>query len=193
MTCVIGLVDVGHGTSAIGAEQKHDIYMGADSAGVGGYSLRIRADEKVFIKDDFIFGFTSSFRMGQLIRYKFNIPDRTENQSTDDYIHTTFLDNLIECLKINGYATIDKNEIRGGTFLFGYRGRLYEVEDNFQIAKYNKPYASVGCGSNIALGCMYGLNNKLISPEDMIRISLDAAVEFSAGVRGPYHILKLEA
>ena len=39
MTCIAGLVD-----------SNGDIYIGGDSAGVAGYDLTIRADEKVFKK-----------------------------------------------------------------------------------------------------------------------------------------------
>ena len=45
MTCIIGLVE------------NSKVYIGGDSAGVAGYGLSVRADEKVFKKGDFIFGF----------------------------------------------------------------------------------------------------------------------------------------
>ena len=41
MTCIVGLV---HGGK---------VYMGGDSAGVGGYCLTVRADEKVFRNGEF--------------------------------------------------------------------------------------------------------------------------------------------
>ena len=64
MTCIVGL------------EHKGKVYIGGDSAGVAGYSLSVRADQKVFINGNFIFGFTSSFRMGQILRFGFNPPRR---------------------------------------------------------------------------------------------------------------------
>lgn len=52
MTCIVGYAVDGN------------VYMGGDSAGVGeGYSLQIRAEEKVFLKGSMIFGFTTSFRI----------------------------------------------------------------------------------------------------------------------------------
>lgn len=62
MTCIVGLVDQGN------------VWIGGDSAGVGGYDLMLRADQKVFRNGDFLMGFTSSFRMGQLLRYKLSPP-----------------------------------------------------------------------------------------------------------------------
>ena len=43
MTCIVGYRD------------DNNVYIAGDSAGVAGYSLQIRADEKVFRNKDFIF------------------------------------------------------------------------------------------------------------------------------------------
>lgn len=178
MTCIVGWSD------------NNNVWIGGDSAGVAGYSLMKRSDEKVFKKDEFIFGFTSSFRMGQLIRYKLNIPKIEENQDIDDYLYVKFLDAIIKCFKDNQYATIDNNEIIGGTFLLGFRGSLYRIEGDFQIGKPMLNFDAVGCGSNIALGCLYGIRNDTsINIEDKLRLSLCAAENYSAGVRGPFNII----
>lgn len=178
MTCIVGLVE------------NNNIYIGGDSAGVAGYSLQKRADEKVFKKDEFVFGFTSSFRMGQLIRYKLSIPKIEEGQDIDDYIYTKFIDAVIKCFKDNEFATINNNNVRGGCFLFGFRGRLYEVDSDFQIGKQYANFAAVGCGQDLALGCMYGISeNKNTNSKDKITKALEAAENYSAGVRAPFHIV----
>ena len=50
------------------------MYIGGDRAGVAGLSLTVRADEKVFQNGEFLMGFTTSFRMGQLLRYSLKPP-----------------------------------------------------------------------------------------------------------------------
>jgi hypothetical protein len=55
MTCIVGIVENGK------------VYMGGDAAGVNGYSVRVRKDPKLFKVGEFLFGYTSSFRMGQLL------------------------------------------------------------------------------------------------------------------------------
>ena len=52
MTCIVGL------------KKDYKIYIGGDTLGSNLYSKTVRMDDKVFIKDDMIFGFTSSYRMG---------------------------------------------------------------------------------------------------------------------------------
>ena len=62
------------------------LYIGGDSAGVGDLSVRIRKDPKIFEKSGMLFGYTSSFRMGQLLQYKLVIPGgKIENAILADF------------------------------------------------------------------------------------------------------------
>jgi hypothetical protein len=163
--------------------------MGADSAGVGGYYIERRKDEKVFINGDFIIGFTSSFRMGQLLRFTFSPPKIKENQDIYQFMVSDFVESVRQCLKSGGYTKIESNEETGGMFLVGYKGRLFTIAPDFQVGELLIDYASVGCGSDIALGSMYSTDGKPIT--ERIMTGLKAAEEFSAGVRGPFNILTL--
>lgn len=177
MTCIIGCINNG------------TVYMGADSAGVGGYYIERRKDEKVFLNGEFIIGFTSSFRMGQLLRFKFSPPKMKEGQDIYEFMVSDFVEGVRQCLKAGGYSKVDNNEETGGTFLVGYRGRLFTVAADFQVSELLGDYAAVGCGSDIALGSMYSSKGKVVV--ERIMTALEAAEEFSAGVRGPFNILKL--
>ena len=74
MTCIVGLVHEGV------------VYIGGDSAGVARLSLTVRADEKVFRNSDFLMGFTTSFRMGQLLRYSLKPPRRHPADDINQYM-----------------------------------------------------------------------------------------------------------
>ena len=180
MTCIVGLVE------------NNNVWLGGDSAGVSGYALTQRSDTKVFKKDDFIFGFTSSFRMGQLIRYKLKIPEITKKQTVEDYLHTTFIDAIIECFTSNKYATIHNNGVSGGIFLFGFKDKLYFVDNDFHIGESIHNFDAVGCGKDLALGCLHGIVATQMSPELQIEKALSAAETFSAGVRKPFTIISLK-
>jgi hypothetical protein len=117
--------------------------------------------------------------------------DRKENISDDDYLYGPFIKEIIKEFKTGGYAEIKDNVVRGGFFLFGYRGKLYEVESDFQIGKYVKNYCAVGCGSDYALGCLHGLENSKLLPKEKVTRALEAAEEFSAGVRRPFNIVSV--
>lgn len=182
MTCIVGYVD------------NDKIYMGADSAGSNGYSYQIREDKKVFINKNMIFGFTSSFRMGQLLQYSLNIPDHDPRDSDFKYLCTTFMDSVIDCFKSKGFASIKDGEVSGGNFLLGYKGNLYEIQSDYQVGKVMEPFASVGCGEDYAKGALYALkNNTDLTPKQKILLALDAAQANSTGVKGPFNVLLLEA
>lgn len=176
MTCIVGLVDNG------------DVYIGGDSAGVAGLSLSIRADEKVFGNGPFIMGFTTSFRMGQLLRYKFSPPDQSLHQGDMEYMVTSFIDAARRCFANNGFG--DKDASTGGTFLVGFNGILYTIESDFQVGLPAPGYDAVGCGADLALGAMYATDG--MPPEERINTALLAASTFSAGVSPPFTILRLE-
>ena len=118
MTCIVGLVDNGK------------VYIGADSVGANGNSASIRADRKVFFNDEYLIGFTTSFRMGQLLRYSFSPPKRShfvvgDNDTIERFMATTFIDSLRDCLKEGGFARKHEEAESAGQFLVGYRGQLF--------------------------------------------------------------------
>lgn len=87
MTCIVGLV---HGDT---------VYMGADSAGVSGLDLRLRKDSKVFLRGEFVMGFTTSFRMGQLLQHKFVPPQILDGVDPYDYM-PAFIDSVFEVRRV---------------------------------------------------------------------------------------------
>jgi ATP-dependent protease HslVU (ClpYQ) peptidase subunit len=176
MTCIVGLVEDGN------------VHIGGDSAGVAGLSVTVRADRKVFKNGDMIFGFTSSFRMGQLLRYSLIVPKRHPETDIDAFMHTTFIDAIRDCLKIGGFSRKENNEETGGCFLVGYAGRLFRIDVDFQIGESVEGYDSVGCGEDLALGSLFTTTDFDLTAKERILTALKAAEKFSGGVRSPFHI-----
>jgi len=179
VTCIVGLVD------------GNNIWMGGDSAGVGGHDLRIRKDVKIFkINDRFLFGYTSSFRMGQLLRFGFTPPEQSQKRGNYEYMCTDFIDSVRKRFKDGGYSLIKDNREEGGFFLVGYKGNLYQIEGDFQVGECADDFDSVGCGSSYALGALY-ITRKNKNPRDRILQALETAEYFSTGVKRPFVIEKL--
>jgi ATP-dependent protease HslVU (ClpYQ) peptidase subunit len=172
MTCIAGFLE----------GQK--IWMGADSAGVGGYSLTVRADQKLFKNGPMLFGFTGSFRMGQLLRYALTIPDHDPRVPIEKYMATNFVNAVRECLKTNGFSQVKNGVEEGGTFLVGYKRRLFCIFDDYQVAEAADAFDAVGCGHDIAKGALFATSH--LSGEERLRVVFQAAERYSAGVRGPF-------
>lgn len=184
MTCIVGYIE------------KQTVVIGGDSAGVSGLSIHKRKDAKVFQNGPFIMGFTSSFRMGQLLMSSsFKPPKQGKEQSDYDYMITTFINAVKDCYKQGGYTLKYRDgDDKGGTFLVGYKGVLYMVEDDFQVAIHHDNYIAIGCGSELAEGAMYALEQVTsteLSAVDKIKIALSAAANFSGGVEPPFNFVEM--
>lgn len=177
MTCIAGFVEDGA------------VWIGGDSAGVGGYSLTVRSDTKVFRNGPMLFGFTSSFRMGQLLRYALTIPDHDPRVDVEKYMATTFVDAVRECLKSHGFASKRNDAEEGGTFLVAYKGQLFCIFDDYQVARSADGFDAVGCGHDIAKGALFATPH--LSGRERVTLALQAAERFSGGVRGPFYVESL--
>lgn len=178
MTCIAGIVDQGI------------VWIGGDSAGVAGLSLMIRADEKVFRNDGMTFGFTTSFRMGDILRYQMLIPTRDANEDPRAYMVRKFIPVLRTVLREQGWLKKNNDREEGGTFLVGFAGRLFIVEDDLQVGEASDGYTAIGCAHDVAKGAIYTSQGQ--PAEVRIRTALLAAERHSAGVRGPFVILSSE-
>jgi len=178
MTCIVGVVEGGR------------VWIGGDSAGVAGYDLVVRADQKVFRNGPMLFGFTTSFRMGQLLRYALTVPDHHPRVPVEKFMTTTFIDSVRECLKTHGWASRHEERERGGTFLVGYKGQLFTVASDYQVGVSLVGFDAVGCGDQVANGALWASKNQ--PAEARVKLALEAAERFSAGVRGPFTVLALD-
>jgi ATP-dependent protease HslVU (ClpYQ) peptidase subunit len=179
MTCIAGFVENGV------------VWMGADSAGVAGYALTVRADQKLFRNGPMLFGFTSSFRMGQLLRHALEVPEQSPKLSVEKYMSTVFVDAVRECLKSHGWASKEKEQESGGTFLVAYRGRLFSIQDDYQVAEAADGMDACGCGQDVARGALYATAGAESGCARMQRV-LAIAERCSAGVRQPFVVEALD-
>lgn len=176
MTCIVGFSD------------GNKVYIGGDSAGVSGHDVTIRSDEKVFSNGPFLIGFTTSFRMGQLLRYELEIPPQPEGMDDFKYMVTVFIKAVRECLGKGGFLKKNNEVESGGSFLVGYKGKIYEVDDDYQVGTAADNIFAVGCGAKVALGAMYASSGE---PTERIRKSLEISEKLNGGVRSPFLIMTL--
>jgi ATP-dependent protease HslVU (ClpYQ) peptidase subunit len=179
MTCIVGLIENGR------------VWMGGDSAGVSGLDITVRADPKVFRNGHFLIGFTSSFRMGQLLAYKLRVPAMEPGEDVFRYMVTTVVDAVRECLKEGGYAQRSNDAETGGSFLVGFRGRLFSIQSDYQVCESSRGFHAIGCGADYALGSLASTAGQ--QGEERIRRALEIAELFSGGVRAPFRVDCLQA
>ena len=197
MTCIVAMTDGQH------------VVMGGDSAGVDGRDLYLRADAKVFLKGSYAIGFTTSFRMGQILRYETELPDLPQHldaESLERFFVTDFIPAVRRSFEQHGFAktarftTPDKpglsedGQVMGGIFLVGVAGQIFEIRGDYQLGRPVTPYSAVGAGAMVALGALRALEGvEGLSLRDRVTRALEAAEAYNAGVRGPFRLVELPA
>lgn len=174
MTCIAGIAQGGK------------VYMGADSMASNGQYRHITALRKVFQVGEFLIGYTSSFRMGQILQYQLVVRQQQDGETDERYMVVAFVEAVRDCLKVKGYAAVNSNTETGGDFLVGYRGCLYSVYSDFQVNHFTSGLGVCGAGDEYALAALVALHDWL--PEDRIRRALEISAELSAMVAAPFHI-----
>lgn len=170
MTCVVGLVS------------KGKVYIGADSLGSDGFTQQVRKEPKVFKNGEFLIGCTSSFRMIDILKWKFN-PPTVKDDNLHKFMVTEFVDAVRTLFVENGYS-ITSDDWKSGCFLIGVKGRLFSIERDFQV--YEQDFYAVGSGAYHALGSLY--TSKRNSPIKDIEKALETAEHFVTSVGRPFII-----
>lgn len=180
MTCIVAAKN-----------EKGEVWMGADSLGVcPSFRCSVRRDPKIFRNGSWLIGYTSSFRMGQLLMFN-KLPEPPEKkEELFPFMVSEFIPAIREILEQGGFTKKKDNQEEGGCFLVVHKNRIFKIEEDFQVAENLAPFDACGCGGDYALGAMYAMLDRRRKPEDMIQVALEAAQEFSAGVRAPFTILK---
>ena len=180
-------------TCIVAAKAKDgSIVMGADSAGSDSWSLIVLKDPKIYRVGSMLIGFTSSYRMGQLLGHSLSLPEHHADVPLEKYMATTFMDAVRSCLKNGGYAKTENSVESGGTFLAAYKGRIFQVQENFSVVENGRDYDSCGSGFMLALGSLYA-TVEMKDTKKRVELALDAAESFCASVRGPMRVEVLSA
>lgn len=184
MTCVIGFK----------SEKDNKIYIGADTLGSTAYTTTNRKDGKIFGLGEFTIGFAGSYRMGQVLQYKLDVPAQRDSQSDHEYMVTTFIDAVRKLFDKNGILGVDKeNKEFGGLFLVAYKNELYTVDYDFQVGHSKETFTAIGSGGEVALGALYALESfNDTEPTEEISIAVMAAIELTPFVGGDIEIISHE-
>ena len=194
MTCIVAIRD----------EKTKKTYMAGDSAGFDPWGRKLyRKDKKIFkiktiMGQEIMMGFTTSYRMGQILQYSFkpsNYPVLAKPGEIMDYMVNHFINGIRDCFKHNGFGEhTDSKTNEGGIFLVAIKDRLFMIESDFQVAEVESEYASCGCGedfANAALLTMEKLNSKL-QPKEKLELALEVAKFYHSWIDGENTHLELK-
>jgi 20S proteasome alpha/beta subunit len=169
MTCIVGIA--------------HDgiVYMGGERSIGDESSILSSPVSKVSIRDEWIYGYSGTIGIGQLIEI-INLP-RAEGA---DYktIKTKIVPALSVAIDNYSREAADHDT----QWLIGVNGRLYEVSAaDWGVVEVE--YTAIGAGSQYAFGSLYTSRHN--TPLDRLEDALYAAIWFSPTCKGPVDTFSL--
>ncbi len=171
MTCIVGI------------EYDGKVLLGGDIQGTGWNSKVVHTQPKVFNKSGVIFGYTTSYRFGQILEHGLTNPVVPEDDAeVYRWLITVLIPEMRNALKTHGYEG-------GGNCLIGVKNQLWELQDDFSVIRSTLGYASVGSGTEYAIGSVFtalhirrGLPKTLTAAKTIVKNAIMAAGTFCPSV-----------
>jgi ATP-dependent protease HslVU (ClpYQ) peptidase subunit len=169
----------------VGLRVGKRIYMGCDSAATADDGVRrhIKIKKVMRYQDKYFVGIAGSVRVANLLSPKtFKVP-----KNIDD-----FPEAIRQMLMESGSITSsdeDQTQLMNSNVLIAVKNDgLYEILSDFQLNEVATEYSAIGSGSEFAFGCLFGLENSKLSPEEKITKALAAACHFHGFCYPPFMI-----
>jgi ATP-dependent protease HslVU (ClpYQ) peptidase subunit len=171
MTCIAALVD-----------EKGVGHIACDSLSSYG---QLYKNSKIFEKGNMLIGYTSSYRMGQLLEHSLNMPERKDDQSIENYMYVDFINAVRELLKNNGQMLVDKNIETIGFFLIVTDGSIFKMQDDLSLLEATDGFDACGSGEAYARAVLDLLKKQgNLAPKEMLTVAIDTAAKYVASVGG---------
>lgn len=174
-------------TVVLAETEGRSIIFAADSAGAKGDEIYTIGLPKVFALGPYLFGYTGSYRIGQILRHYVELPDPPE-------IHPErFL--VREAVPILRQAVNDQGAALHGpgflgektAILVAFHGRIWCIGTDLTVLPETS-YAAIGSGRLRAYGALHALNAAGVEPaRKRLELTLAATAEYTANVRPPWH------
>ena len=193
-------------TAIVAVTDGERLCIAGDAAGVSGTTgeIHIRQMPKVFVREGYAMGFTTSFRMGQLLKYEVPLPPYPGSTiDLEEFMVRTFVPMIRTTFTEHGFSKSltrgkraetmhyeEQGQQTGGRFIVGVRGMLFVIEEDFHVARPQTPYVAIGSGATVAHGVLFALHERQ-SLTICAEMALKAAAFHTMGVRPPFTVLEV--
>lgn len=160
MTCIISFFN------------NDRIVLAGDKIGVSGNFKAIIKEPKVFFNCDFMIGYTTSFRMGQLLNHTWKPTKRKKDQSVENYIYVDTIGSIRKLFEENWFFDKTKED-DWGIFILCYENKIFKVHTDMTITESMDHIAVCGSGREVAKGALCVLLEYEKDIETILRKTFD--------------------
>jgi ATP-dependent protease HslVU (ClpYQ) peptidase subunit len=177
-------------TCCVVYKEDNKIYLAGDKQGSNGNTKRRYKHPKVFKNGKFHFGYTTSFRLGQLLEHHWEAPEKRPSQTEDTYIFVSVLNSIKRLFKEDDF---DKDGNCGGTFIMVYNNRMFVIYSDYQFVEIDD-FAAIGCGEDEAEAVLYTLDmiDNNLNPEDKLKLAIEVSSFRKCGISSECDIIVVE-
>lgn len=189
-------------TAIVGITTEGGAILGYDSASSNGETGRIDATlnpKARQLTEWLAFGFTWSWRYGQILMHHVTIDDRVWEEGVDEYewVVTQFIPAARAALKEHGYMKKTDEREEAGQMLLAVRNRLFVFQSDLSVTESGRGFDAVGSGADEAKGALHALQSLQnlggMDPGAKVMTALSAAADLNAFVRTPFRVLETRA
>lgn len=159
MTCIIA-----HAT-------RTSSFIAADKLGSNNFTKAIQSEPKIFEKefdsrvleegfiptihkDTMTIGYTTSFRMGQLLKHCLVLPEKQPTQSFKEYLVQSVVPAIRTLFREEWGSRADNQDVGGGQFIILHKHKIYEIHEDFCVLEPKNNISAVGSGAYHAIAAM---------------------------------------
>ena len=180
MTCIVGI------------RSKGKVWLGSDSIMVSGWDSTACHD-KLFRSGPYLLACSGAPALHNVIQYDPKVLPEPKGPFFR-HVVTKLIPALRDIAKNTGQMKKagEVEQETPSTFLLAYKGYLCSVFGDFQILRPTRPWVVEGVGRSAARGALYAIyrgGRPKMVPHAQIILALEAATEFSIGVRRPFHVM----
>ena len=182
MTCVVGSID---GQSVI---------LGADSAAIGApddSEIYTMPEPKVFTCGSYVFGVCGSYRVGQVLRYRAELPEPAPSTDLRSFLVRELVPAIGSLLEAEGVVGSRRTYLgEKVALLLGYQGQLWCITSDLTVLP-EVEFGAIGSGRIRAYSALHALKAAGIEPaRRRLEIALEATARYTASVRPPWHFVR---
>ncbi len=170
--------------------ERGEILMCADSAATNGDEIYTVTSPKVFAHGPFLFGFCGSYRVGQILRYRVELPEPPPEGDLEAFLVRHLVPALRCAVERDGAAASGPRFLgERTTILLGCRVQLYCIGADLTVTPCND-FAAIGSGRLRAYAALHALRAAGIGPaRRRLELAMAATAEFTSNVRRPWCFL----
>lgn len=172
------------------------VTVGADSlATAQNFYKELRRDDKIFRagpSEEYVVGFSSSYRGGQIIRYNMEWPAFPDIKSDDDVLRFFVCEIVPVMQRTFEYHWTNKDSEDEFECIIAVGEHFVVITDDMQVAMVHD-FVAIGSGASVAMGALEVLTKgtERLSPggpERIVLAALAAAEKHTAAVAKPFVI-----